>query len=187
LPDSVPSICLAKIDVVVLDGDRHGGPIVLRGLIGFSRNTSLIRPRSRWLSPPQNGGRHAWFKQPTEGAPLGNRDAPIKIVASTCAEGWFGHRSGHADARWPATPAMSWNAAHDRSIPDRYDSGVAAIVGRIATCASKAGYVAHAEPLRANGSGHARGRREEAYAEGALHRQMSLRRCAPRAAETRAQ
>ena len=27
---------------------------------------------------PQNGGRHAWFRQPADGEPLGNRDKAVK-------------------------------------------------------------------------------------------------------------
>lgn len=76
-PDSAPGIDLAKVDVVVLDGDRHGGPDGVAGLNQFFKDHNLNASAIPIVITPQNGGRHAWFRQPA-GEPLGNRDKAVK-------------------------------------------------------------------------------------------------------------
>src|SRR6516164_8031324 len=54
-PDSLVAIDLAKSDLVVLDGDRHGGPDGVAGLDGSSRRTGLTLPSlglGIWPTPP---------------------------------------------------------------------------------------------------------------------------------------
>ena len=75
-PDSLPGIDLAKIGVVVLDGDRHGGPDGVAGLARLFKEHALDTSAIPMVLTLQNGGRHAWFKQPEE--PLGNRDRAIR-------------------------------------------------------------------------------------------------------------
>jgi hypothetical protein len=76
-PDSVPGIDLAKTGFVVLDGDRHGGPDGVEGLERLFKehrlDTSAIP-----MVVTQSQGRHAWFRQPVEGEPLGNRDKAVR-------------------------------------------------------------------------------------------------------------
>jgi hypothetical protein len=76
-PDSVPGIDLAKIGIVVLDGDRHGGPDGVEGLSRLFKDHQLDTAAIPMVIT-QSDGRHAWFKQPTEGAPLGNRDRAVR-------------------------------------------------------------------------------------------------------------
>ena len=80
-PDSLPGIDLAKIGVVVLDGDRHGGPDGVAGLSQLFKEHNLDTSAIPMVITLQNGGRHAWFKQPTDlngSEPLGNRDRAIR-------------------------------------------------------------------------------------------------------------
>jgi putative DNA primase/helicase len=80
-PDSLPGIDLAKIGVVVLDGDRHGGPDGVAGLAQLFKEHNLDTSAIPIVVTLQNGGRHAWFKQPTDlngSEPLGNRDRAIR-------------------------------------------------------------------------------------------------------------
>jgi hypothetical protein len=77
-PDSVPGIDLAKAGLVVLDGDRHGGPDGVQGLDQLFKDHNLDVSAIPVVITPQNGGRHAWFKQPADGEPLGNRDKAVK-------------------------------------------------------------------------------------------------------------
>ena len=80
-PDSLPGIDLAKIGVVVLDGDRHGGPDGVAGLAQLFKEHNLDTSAIPMVVTLQNGGRHAWFKQPTDlngSEPLGNRDRAIR-------------------------------------------------------------------------------------------------------------
>ena len=78
-PDSLPGIDLAKIGVVVLDGDRHGGPDGVAGLDKLFKEHSLDTSAIPMVITLQNGGRHAWFRQPMDGSePLGNRDKAIR-------------------------------------------------------------------------------------------------------------
>jgi hypothetical protein len=76
-PDSLPGIDLAKIGIVVLDGDRHGGPDGVEGLSRLLREHNLDTAAMPMVIT-QSNGRHAWFKQPTDGEPLGNRDKAIR-------------------------------------------------------------------------------------------------------------
>jgi hypothetical protein len=77
-PDSAPGIDLAKVGLVVLDGDRHGGPDGVAGLDQLFKDHGLNASAIPMVITPQNGGRHAWFKQPVDGEPLGNRDKAVK-------------------------------------------------------------------------------------------------------------
>ena len=80
-PDSLPGIDLAKIGVVVLDGDRHGGPDGVAGLAQLFKEHNLDTSAIPMVVTLQNGGRHAWFKQPPDlngSEPLGNRDRAIR-------------------------------------------------------------------------------------------------------------
>jgi hypothetical protein len=77
-PDSAPGIDLAKVGLVVLDGDRHGGADGVAGLDQLFKDHALNASAIPMVITPQNGGRHAWFKQPTDGEPLGNRDKAVK-------------------------------------------------------------------------------------------------------------
>jgi hypothetical protein len=76
-PDSVPAIDLAKSDLVVLDGDRHGGPDGVEGLSQLLKEHHLDTAAIP-IVVTQGYGRHAWFRQPTEGEPLGNRDKAVR-------------------------------------------------------------------------------------------------------------
>jgi hypothetical protein len=76
-PDSLPAICLGKSDIVVLDGDRHGGPdgvAALEQLFAEQKLNTTVIP----TVITQSGGRHYYFKQPTDGAPLGNSDKAVR-------------------------------------------------------------------------------------------------------------
>jgi hypothetical protein len=77
MPDSLPGIDLGKIGVVVLDGDRHGGPDGVAGLRKLFEEHRLDPTAIPMVITPQNEGQHAWFRRP-EGAPLGNRDAAVR-------------------------------------------------------------------------------------------------------------
>jgi AAA domain/Bifunctional DNA primase/polymerase, N-terminal len=77
-PDSAPGIDLGKAGIVVLDGDRHGGPDGVEGLERLFEEHRLTLSAIPIVVTPQNEGRHAWFKQPTDGEPLGNRDRAVK-------------------------------------------------------------------------------------------------------------
>src|SRR4051812_46165264 len=57
-PDSLPGIDLAKIGVVVLDGDRHGGPDGVAGLDRLFKEHSLDTSAIPMVITLQNGGRH---------------------------------------------------------------------------------------------------------------------------------
>ena len=80
-PDSLPGIDLAEIGVVVLDGDRHGGPDGVAGLNRLFKEHNLDTSAIPMVITLQNGGRHAWFKQPMDldgSEPLGNRDKAVR-------------------------------------------------------------------------------------------------------------
>jgi hypothetical protein len=76
-PDSLPAIDLAKSGIVVIDGDRHGGPdgvaaaeqIFAQHKLNAAAIPTVITPRD---------GRHYWFRQPTDGKPLGNGDRAVR-------------------------------------------------------------------------------------------------------------
>ena len=74
----MPGIDLAKAGLVVLDGDRHGGPDGVQGLDQLFKDHNLDVSAVPIVITPQNGGRHAWFKQPADGEQLGNRDKAVK-------------------------------------------------------------------------------------------------------------
>jgi hypothetical protein len=81
-PDSAPGIDLAKAGIIILDGDKHAGApdgaAALNKLFADHRlNISAIP----MVVTPQNGGLHAWFKQPTDGEPLGNSDRAVRDKA----------------------------------------------------------------------------------------------------------
>jgi Bifunctional DNA primase/polymerase, N-terminal len=61
-PDSAPGIDLAKVDIVILDGDRHGGPDGVASLDQLFRDHKLNTAAIPIVITPQNDGRHAWFK-----------------------------------------------------------------------------------------------------------------------------
>jgi Bifunctional DNA primase/polymerase, N-terminal len=56
-PDSLPGIDLAKIGVVVLDGDRHGGPDGVAGLNRLFTEHNLDTSAIPMVITLQNGGR----------------------------------------------------------------------------------------------------------------------------------
>ena len=69
-PNALPAIDLAKSDLVVLDGDRHGGPDGVAALSELLRQHGVnIDSVPGTLTP--NSGRHVFF---TNGCGLGNRD-----------------------------------------------------------------------------------------------------------------
>jgi hypothetical protein len=78
-PDSVPGIDLAKAGVVVLDGDRHAeGEDGVAALDQLFKDHNLNTSAIPMVMTPQNGGRHAWFKQPDDGEPIGNSDRAVR-------------------------------------------------------------------------------------------------------------
>jgi Bifunctional DNA primase/polymerase, N-terminal len=76
-PDSLPAIDLAKSSVVVVDGDRHGGPDGVAAAEQIFADRQLTAAAIPTVVTPQKG-RHYWFRQPTDGAPLGNRDKAVR-------------------------------------------------------------------------------------------------------------
>jgi hypothetical protein len=76
-PDSVTGIDLAKTGLVVLDGDRHGGPDGVEALSQLFKEHRLDASAIPMVVT-QGHGRHAWFKQPTDVDPLGNRDKAVR-------------------------------------------------------------------------------------------------------------
>ena len=79
-PDALPAIDLAKSGLIILDGDRHGGPDGVAAAEQLFAECSLNPAAIPTIITPQNG-RHYWFMQPTEGEPLGNSDKPIRDKA----------------------------------------------------------------------------------------------------------
>jgi hypothetical protein len=76
-PDSLPAIDLGKSNIVVIDGDRHGGPdgvaATERIFAQYKLNAAVIPT----VISPQNG-KHFWFLQPTDAEPLGNSDKSVR-------------------------------------------------------------------------------------------------------------
>ena len=79
-PDALPAIDLAKSELIILDGDRHGGPDGVAAAEQLFAERSLNAAAIPTIITPQDG-RHYWFMQPTEGEPLGNSDKPIRDKA----------------------------------------------------------------------------------------------------------
>ena len=67
-PNAVPGIELGRSGLVVLDGDRHGGPDGVTALNKTLGGDTLPHP----ISFTAGGGEHHIFRQPTSGEPLGN-------------------------------------------------------------------------------------------------------------------
>jgi bifunctional DNA primase/polymerase-like protein/uncharacterized protein DUF5906 len=76
-PDSLPAIDLAKSGVVVIDGDRHGGPDGVAAVEEMLAEHKLNGAAIPTVVTPQDG-RHYWFRQPTEGEPIGNSDKAVR-------------------------------------------------------------------------------------------------------------
>ena len=66
-PHAVPAIELGSSNLVVLDGDRHGGPDGVTAL-----NETLAGTPRHPVSLTAGGGEHHIFRQPARGEPLGN-------------------------------------------------------------------------------------------------------------------
>jgi hypothetical protein len=76
-PDSLPAIDLAKSDFIVLDGDRHGGADGVAAVEQMLAEHNLNGAAIPTVITPQDG-RHYWFRQPTDGEPLGNSDKAVR-------------------------------------------------------------------------------------------------------------
>jgi hypothetical protein len=76
-PDSLPAIDLAKSNIVVLDGDRHGGPDGVAAVDRIFAQHKLNTAAIPTVISPQDG-RHFWFLQPVDGEPLGNSDRTVR-------------------------------------------------------------------------------------------------------------
>src|SRR5262245_37556461 len=67
-PHAVPGIELGRSGLVVLDGDRHGGP---DGVTALNELLGVDTPRHP-ISLTAGGGEHHIFLQPSDAEPLGN-------------------------------------------------------------------------------------------------------------------
>ena len=76
-PDSLPAIDLAKSGIVVIDGDRHGGPDGVAAAEQMFAQHKLTTAAIPTVITPQDG-RHYWFRQPTDSEPLGNGDKSVR-------------------------------------------------------------------------------------------------------------
>ena len=110
-PDALPAIDLSKSRLIILDGDRHGGPDGVAAAEQLFAERSLNVVAIPTIITPQDG-RHYWFMQPTEGEPLGNSDKPIhdKAINVRGAGGYViapGTRlpDGRQYKRDPSTPS----------------------------------------------------------------------------------
>jgi hypothetical protein len=74
-PDSLPAFEPGRHGLVVIDGDRHGGPDGVASLEAFQAEEGRF-PESP-ITDTAGGGVHIYFRQPTEGDPLGNREGAI--------------------------------------------------------------------------------------------------------------
>jgi Bifunctional DNA primase/polymerase, N-terminal len=62
---------------VVIDGDRHGGPDGVAAVEQLIAEHKLVAATIPTVTTPQDG-RHYWFRQPTEGDPIGNSDKAVR-------------------------------------------------------------------------------------------------------------
>jgi hypothetical protein len=170
--NSLPAIDLAKSNLVVLDGDRHGGPDGVEGLSRLFKEYQLDTAAIPVVIT-QGHGRHAWFKQPTDGEPLGNRDKAVRDSGINVrgAGGYVlcpGARmpDGREYKRCPGTPSTI-EAMRQGTIPILPPS----LAGLLRAPAKPEPTV---EPPKANGSGRTdAGHREQSYADAALRNQAN--------------
>jgi hypothetical protein len=171
-PDSLPAIDLARSDLVVLDGDRHGGPDGVEGLSRLFREHNLDTAAIPMVIT-QGNGRHAWFKQPTDAEPLGNRDKAVRDSGINVrgAGGYVlcpGARmpDGKDYKRCPGTPSTIEALQHG-TIPILPLS-----LAELLRARAKSELIV--EPPKANGSGRTdAGHREQSYADAALRNQAN--------------
>jgi hypothetical protein len=76
-PDSLPAIDLARSDIVVIDGDRHGGPDGVAAVEAMLAKHNIVATKIPTVITPSDG-RHYWFRQPPDSEPLGNSDKAVK-------------------------------------------------------------------------------------------------------------
>jgi hypothetical protein len=76
-PDSLPAIDLAKSNIVVIDGDRHGGPDGVAAVEQIFAEHRLNADAIPTVVTPQDG-RHYWFRQPSDGEPITNSDKTVR-------------------------------------------------------------------------------------------------------------
>jgi Bifunctional DNA primase/polymerase, N-terminal len=71
-PHALPAIALGKVDLFVLDGDRHGGPDGCKALFDLLRNADI---GDAPIVETPNNGVHIYFKQ--NGHNLGNTEGSL--------------------------------------------------------------------------------------------------------------
>jgi hypothetical protein len=72
LPNAVPGIECGRAGLLVLDGDRHGGPDGVSELDDVARDNGGLPPGP--VTDTAGNGVHLFFRQPLDGGPLGNRE-----------------------------------------------------------------------------------------------------------------
>jgi len=162
-PDSLPAIDLAKAGIVVLDGDRHGGPDGVAAVERLFAEHELRTDAIPTVVTPQDG-RHYWFRQRDDGEPIGNSDKAVRDSGIN-VRGAGGYviapgtllSDGRRYGRDPATPS---------TIEAMYHGTIPAMPPAIAAMLRKPKPEATAP--KANGGGRPPGTREETYAQAAL-------------------
>jgi hypothetical protein len=161
-PDSLPGIDLAKSNIVVIDGDRHGGADGVAAVEELFAEHKLVRAAIPTVLTPGDGI-HCWFRQPDNGEPIGNSDKAVRDKGIN-VRGRGGYviapgtvlPDGRGYKRAEATPSTIEALIHG-TIPT-LPPAIAAVLRK----------PERESPPQPKSNGHAPGTREEAYAQATL-------------------
>ena len=168
----MPGIDLRKAGLIVIDGDRHGGPDGVEAFIELSKQNpdcAVNRP----VSKTAGNGQHSFFRQPPGDKFLGNKTGSLPAGIDVRGVGGWVVAPGAMrpdGAMWetlPGSPSLA-EAYKAGTIPTLPDT----LVRLIRTPKSNGSSAPPDAQVAVNGQGHhptaAPGRRERAYAAKAL-------------------